>query len=147
MSLVSLYFPRILSISSVEPCIAICTKSYAVTFKYFLRTNTATWVVSSPSMLSWTATTLITVALMKTAVIWDMTACRLVHWYHHLWDSTLLQINWKPLTKRSQGRPTYRWEDNIKQDIRQMKIKKNWIACVQDRGKWKEVVEKAKTFN
>jgi len=27
-----------------------------------------------------------------------------------------------------------------------MKIK-NWIACVQDRGKWKEVVEKVKTFN
>jgi hypothetical protein len=27
-----------------------------------------------------------------------------------------------------------------------MKIK-NWIACVQDRGKWKEVIEKAKTFN
>ena len=27
-----------------------------------------------------------------------------------------------------------------------MKIK-NWIACTQDRGKWKEVVEKAKTFN
>ena len=27
-----------------------------------------------------------------------------------------------------------------------MKIK-NWIACVQHRGKWKEIVEKAKTFN
>ena len=27
-----------------------------------------------------------------------------------------------------------------------MKIK-NWIACVEVRGKWKEVVEKAKTFN
>ena len=27
-----------------------------------------------------------------------------------------------------------------------MKIKK-WVACVQGRGKWKEVVEKAKTFN
>jgi hypothetical protein len=27
-----------------------------------------------------------------------------------------------------------------------MKIK-NWIACVQDQGKWKEVVEKTKTFN
>ena len=27
-----------------------------------------------------------------------------------------------------------------------MKIK-NWIACVQDRGKWKDFVEKAKTFN
>jgi hypothetical protein len=55
-------------------------------------------------------------------------------------------FNRKPLTKRSQGRPKYRWEDNIKQDICQMKIQ-NWIACVQDRGKWKEVVEKAKTFN
>jgi len=52
-------------------------------------------------------------------------------------------FNWKPLTKRSQGKPKYRWEDNIKQDICQMKIK-NWIACVQDRGKWKEVVEKPK---
>jgi hypothetical protein len=55
-------------------------------------------------------------------------------------------FNWKPLTKRSQGRLKYRWED-IKQDICQMKIK-NWIAFVQDRGKWKEVVEKAtRTFN
>ena len=55
-------------------------------------------------------------------------------------------FKWKPLTKRSEGRPKYRWEDNIKQDICQMKIK-NWIACVQDRGKWKDVIEKAKTFH
>ena len=56
-------------------------------------------------------------------------------------------FNWKPLTKRSKGRPKYRWEDNIKQDISQMSIK-NWTACVQDREKWKkEVVEKAKTFS
>jgi hypothetical protein len=40
-------------------------------------------------------------------------------------------FNWKPLTKRSPGRPKYRWKDKIKQDICQMKIK-NWIACVQD---------------
>jgi hypothetical protein len=55
-------------------------------------------------------------------------------------------FKWKPLTKRSQGKPKYRWEDNIKQDICQMKIK-NWIVCVQDRGQWKEFVEKAKTSN
>jgi hypothetical protein len=55
-------------------------------------------------------------------------------------------FNWKLPTKRSQERAKYRWEDNIKQDICQLKIQ-NWIACVQDRGKWKEVVEKAKTFN
>jgi len=53
-------------------------------------------------------------------------------------------LNGNPLTKRSQGRPKYRWENNIKQDICQMKIK-NWVACVQDRGKWKDVVEKGKT--
>jgi hypothetical protein len=55
-------------------------------------------------------------------------------------------FNWKPLTKRSQGRPKYRWKNDIKQDICRMKLK-NWIACVQDRGKWKEAVEKARTFN
>jgi hypothetical protein len=54
-------------------------------------------------------------------------------------------FNWKSVTKRSQRRPQYRWEDNIKQHICQLKIK-NWISCAQDRGKWKEVVEKAKTF-
>ena len=32
-------------------------------------------------------------------------------------------FKWKLLTKRSQGKPKYRWEDNIKQDICQMKIK------------------------
>ena len=32
------------------------------------------------------------------------------------------------------------------QDLGQMKIK-NWITCVQDRAKWKVIVEKAKTSN
>jgi len=45
-------------------------------------------------------------------------------------------FNWKPQTKRSQERPKYRWEDNVKKDICQMKIE-NWTACFQDRGKWK----------
>jgi hypothetical protein len=54
-------------------------------------------------------------------------------------------FNWNPLTKRSQGRPKYRWEDNIKQGVSQMKVK-YWIACIQDRGKWKDIVEKAITF-
>jgi hypothetical protein len=31
-------------------------------------------------------------------------------------------------------------------NVRLLRVK-NWIACVQDRGKWKEVVEKTKTFN
>jgi len=55
-------------------------------------------------------------------------------------------FKWNPLTKRSQGRPKYRWEDNIKQDICQMKVK-NWKTCIQDQSKWKDFVEKAKTSN
>jgi hypothetical protein len=52
-------------------------------------------------------------------------------------------FNWKSLTKRSQGRPKYRWEDNIKQDICHMKFK-NWIACVQDRGNGKRSLRRPK---
>jgi len=54
-------------------------------------------------------------------------------------------FKWNPLTTRPRGRPKHRWEDII-QDLGQMKIK-NWITCVQDRAKWKVVVEKAKTSN
>jgi len=55
-------------------------------------------------------------------------------------------FKWNPLTTRPRGRPIYRLEDNIIEDLGQMKIK-NWITCVQDRAKWEDVVEKAKTSN
>ena len=32
-------------------------------------------------------------------------------------------FRWNPLTTRPRGRPKYRWEDNIIQDLGQMKIK------------------------
>jgi len=51
-----------------------------------------------------------------------------------------------PLTTIPRGSPKYRWEDIIIQDLGQMKIK-NWTTCVQDRDKWKDVVEKAKISN
>jgi len=55
-------------------------------------------------------------------------------------------FKWNRLTKRSQGIPKYRWEDNIKQDICQMKVK-NWIISVQDRGKREDIIQKTITFN
>jgi len=55
-------------------------------------------------------------------------------------------FKWNPLTTIPRGRPKHRWEDNIIQDLGQMKTK-NWINCIQDRAKWKDVVEKAKTSN
>jgi hypothetical protein len=38
-----------------------------------------------------------------------------------------------------------RWEDDVKCDITRMKIT-NWKDCIRNRTKWKEFVEKAKTF-
>ena len=89
--------------------------------------------------------------LIKHKNIVDCIKAQRLSWFCHVqrlpdtWTVKKI-FKWKPLTKRSQGRPKYRWEDNIKQDIFQMKIK-NWIACFQDRGKWNDVVEKAKTFH
>jgi len=56
-------------------------------------------------------------------------------WFGHVQrmpDTRTVKIfKWNPLTKRSQGRPKHRWEDNIKMDICQMKVK-NSITCLQD---------------
>jgi hypothetical protein len=72
-------------------------------------------------------------------------------WFGHIYrmpDTRTAKriLKWNPLTNRPKGRPKNRWEDNIIQDLCQMKIK-NWITCVQDRAKWKDVVRKAKTSN
>jgi hypothetical protein len=53
---------------------------------------------------------------------------------------------WKPKATRSLGRPKNRWENDVKNILNIMKIC-NWKDCIQDRHKWKGIVEKAKTFN
>jgi hypothetical protein len=45
---------------------------------------------------------------------------------------------WKPLT----GRPKFRWKDDVRNDVRRMEIVKR-PEQVQDRPKWKVIVEKA----
>jgi len=49
-------------------------------------------------------------------------------WFGHVQkmpDTRILKkiFKWNPLTKKSQGRPKYRREDNVKQDICQIKVK------------------------
>jgi hypothetical protein len=47
----------------------------------------------------------------------------------------------RPEGKRPLGRPRYRWEDNIKMDLREIGIDgENWIWLVQDRVKWRAFV-------
>jgi hypothetical protein len=43
----------------------------------------------------------------------------------------------RPKGKRPLGRPRYRWEDNIKMDLREIGIDGvNWIQLAQDRVWW-----------
>jgi hypothetical protein len=52
---------------------------------------------------------------------------------------------WKPSTSRPVGRPKPCWEDDVRNDLRKMKLIK-WAEQVQDRLKWKDIVEKVKTL-
>ena len=50
------------------------------------------------------------------------------------------------MATRSLGRPKNGWENDVKNDLNIMKIR-NLTDCIQDRHKWKGIVEKAKIFN
>lgn len=52
---------------------------------------------------------------------------------------------WQPVSTTLAGRPIIRWENDIKEDLRVMKIN-NWTECIQGHVKWKEVDEEDKTF-
>jgi hypothetical protein len=54
--------------------------------------------------------------------------------------------SWKPISKRPTRRPKTRWEDDIKKYILKLKVP-NWRTLVQDRRRWKQLVEKAKTLH
>jgi hypothetical protein len=51
---------------------------------------------------------------------------------------------WKLMLTRPLGRPKNRWEDDIINDMKKLKIK-NSTSCIQDRNKWRLYVEEAKT--
>jgi len=53
---------------------------------------------------------------------------------------------WKPITGRPAGRPKSRWEYDVRNDSKKMKLVK-WAEHVQDRSKGKAIVEKAKTLS
>jgi len=53
---------------------------------------------------------------------------------------------WKPISKRPMRRPKIHWEDDVKKYIQRLKVP-NWKTLVQERGRWKEVVGKAKILH
>jgi hypothetical protein len=67
---------------------------------------------------------------------------------HRMPDERMVKkvYEWKPMAIRSLGRPQTMWENDVKNDLDILKIY-NWKDCIQDRHKWKKIVEKAKTFS
>ena len=51
---------------------------------------------------------------------------------------------WKPYATRPKGRPRVRWEDDVRNDLRKMGVN-NWKQKTQERKKWEEIIEQAKT--
>jgi hypothetical protein len=71
-------------------------------------------------------------------------------WFGHInrmaENSTVKKIyKWKPFTGRPVGRPKSRWEDDVRNDLKKIRFIK-WAEQFQDRLKWKDIVEKAKTL-
>jgi hypothetical protein len=61
-------------------------------------------------------------------------------------DSDKKVCEWKTTSTRPQGRPKLRWENDIRNDLKGTEVN-NWRICIQDRNKWRSIVEKANTFN
>ena len=53
--------------------------------------------------------------------------------------------SWKSISRRLTGRPKTRWGDDVRKDIQKIEVP-NWKTLAQDRRRWKELVEKAKTL-
>jgi hypothetical protein len=71
-------------------------------------------------------------------------------WFEHvnrISETSILKkiYKWKPFTRRPVGRPKSRWEDDVREDLKKMKLLK-WVEQVQDCFNWKAVVVKAKTL-
>jgi hypothetical protein len=53
----------------------------------------------------------------------------------------------KPEGKRSLGRPSRRWEDNIKMDLQEVGGGRgDWMELAQDRDGWRALVSTVKNF-
>jgi hypothetical protein len=68
-------------------------------------------------------------------IINDIKAQRL-SWFGHLHrmpEERMVKrvYKWKPMLTRPVGRQKNRWEDDIRNDMKKLKIK-NWTSCIQD---------------
>jgi hypothetical protein len=46
---------------------------------------------------------------------------------------------------RPVGRPRQRWQEDVMEDLKKLKIKENWKETAKDRRTWRDLAKKAKT--
>jgi hypothetical protein len=72
-------------------------------------------------------------------------------WYGHIHRKPKTSIvkkiyKWQPYITLPVGRPKHRWDDDVRNDLRKIKLFK-WTKQAQDRHEWKKTVEKVKTLH
>ena len=75
---------------------------------------------------------------------------QILNWLGHVErmaeDNNVQKIkSWKPMSKRSIGRPKTRWKNDVLEDIRNMNVH-NLKKMAQNRDSWKKAVEQARTL-
>jgi len=53
-------------------------------------------------------------------------------------------LDWKIMGNRPVGRPRQRWQEDVMEDLKKLKVK-NWKETAKDRRTWRDLAEKAKT--
>jgi len=53
-------------------------------------------------------------------------------------------IDWKPIGNIPAGRPRQRWQHDVMEDLKKMKVK-SWKEIAKERRTWRDLAERAKT--
>ena len=53
-------------------------------------------------------------------------------------------LDWKPMGTRPVGKPRQRWQEDVMEDLKKLKVK-NWKEAAKDRRTWRDLAQKAKT--
>jgi hypothetical protein len=55
-------------------------------------------------------------------------------------------LDWKPMGTGPIGRPRQLWQEDVMEDLKNLKIE-NWKETAKDRRTWRDLAEKAKAHN
>ena len=53
-------------------------------------------------------------------------------------------LDWKPMITRPVGRPRQRWQEDVMEDLKKLKVK-NWKEAATGGRTWRDLAEKVKT--